>query len=410
MADDHGLSDLRFEGYSNDKLAGQVDGLRNGVGAQSLHDAARALVTLAGALSDTDAALRKQLQELGVSWQGQAADSGVQATKTASVYADQAVTPVTESAAGVATQGGSFTHTRNSAPDSAALRGPSCQSGFDQAMGLLGHTTDHARDVQATNEARARAVAGLNGYQNSSSGALGQARTLPVPPGMDLVAQPVDNSTHVSSVGGPSVGGGDFVPGGSAQPGSPGGAPGGPGGSGPYLPGTPGAPGAPGTPGGPGGGLPGNNAGVGPVPPLLEGMPGAAGGPGGVQNGIAFSRLRAEFARQNGQLTIREGVVKGPLIGAEGARGSAAPKSPGALGAAAPEEEARSVRNAERFGAKPGRAGAGGLMQPAVAPARDEDDETHVRKFGIDSGDVFEDDRLISPSLIGEDQSQRQAD
>jgi hypothetical protein len=42
----------------------------------------------------------------------------------------------------------------------------------------------------------------------------------------------------------------------------------------------------------------------------------AAGGPGGVQNGIAFSRLRAEFSRQNGQLTIREGVVKGPLIGA----------------------------------------------------------------------------------------------
>ncbi len=42
----------------------------------------------------------------------------------------------------------------------------------------------------------------------------------------------------------------------------------------------------------------------------------AAGGSVGVQNGIAFSRLRAEFSRQNGQLTIREGVVKGPLIGA----------------------------------------------------------------------------------------------
>ncbi len=41
----------------------------------------------------------------------------------------------------------------------------------------------------------------------------------------------------------------------------------------------------------------------------------AAGGQGGVQNGIAFSRLRAEFTRQNGQLTIREGVVKGPMIG-----------------------------------------------------------------------------------------------
>ncbi len=42
----------------------------------------------------------------------------------------------------------------------------------------------------------------------------------------------------------------------------------------------------------------------------------AAGGPNGLQNGVAFSRMRAEFTRQNGQLTIREGVVKGPMVGA----------------------------------------------------------------------------------------------
>jgi hypothetical protein len=41
---------------------------------------------------------------------------------------------------------------------------------------------------------------------------------------------------------------------------------------------------------------------------------GAAGGPG-TQTGVAFTRLRAEFTRQNGQLTIREGVLKGPSIG-----------------------------------------------------------------------------------------------
>ena len=41
----------------------------------------------------------------------------------------------------------------------------------------------------------------------------------------------------------------------------------------------------------------------------------AAGGPAGAQTGVSFSRLRAEFTRQNGQLTIREGVVKGPTIG-----------------------------------------------------------------------------------------------
>ena len=48
----------------------------------------------------------------------------------------------------------------------------------------------------------------------------------------------------------------------------------------------------------------------------------AAGGPpqgGGQQMGgglVQFSALRAEFTRQSGQLTIREGVVKGPMIGA----------------------------------------------------------------------------------------------
>ena len=44
---------------------------------------------------------------------------------------------------------------------------------------------------------------------------------------------------------------------------------------------------------------------------------GAAQG-GGAQTGgaVQFSALRAEFTRQNGQLSIREGVVKGPMIGA----------------------------------------------------------------------------------------------
>ena len=41
----------------------------------------------------------------------------------------------------------------------------------------------------------------------------------------------------------------------------------------------------------------------------------AAGGPPGTQSGIAFSALRAEFTRQSGLLTVREGVVKGPSIG-----------------------------------------------------------------------------------------------
>ncbi|MFO1111309.1 MAG: DUF3971 domain-containing protein [Bradyrhizobium sp.] len=42
----------------------------------------------------------------------------------------------------------------------------------------------------------------------------------------------------------------------------------------------------------------------------------AAGGAPGAQSGVSFSRLRAEFTRNSGQLTVREGVVKGPVIGA----------------------------------------------------------------------------------------------
>jgi hypothetical protein len=41
----------------------------------------------------------------------------------------------------------------------------------------------------------------------------------------------------------------------------------------------------------------------------------AAGGSTGAQAGIGFSRLRAEFTRQNGQLSIREGVLKGQSVG-----------------------------------------------------------------------------------------------
>jgi len=41
----------------------------------------------------------------------------------------------------------------------------------------------------------------------------------------------------------------------------------------------------------------------------------AAGGPVGTPSGVSFSALQAGFIRQSGQLTIRDGVVKGPSIG-----------------------------------------------------------------------------------------------
>jgi hypothetical protein len=70
-----------------------------------------------------------------------------------------------------------------------------------------------------------------------------------------------------------------------------------------------------------------------------------------------------------------------------------------------PDDEARAARNAERYGAKTGRP-AGSIMQPAAAAGRSadgEDDKEHVRRYGIDSADVFEDDRVVAPESIGDE-------
>jgi hypothetical protein len=373
----------------------------------------RALISLATGLADTDRVLRQQLNEIGVSWQGQAGDGGAQATQTAAVYANAAVTPVSDSAAGVASQSGSFSHTRDSAPDAGALRGPTQLNGFDRFAGAFGHTTDHAKDVKNTNAAREAAVAGMTGYQSNSTEALGRAQTLPVPPGMDLVTRPAGVGTSVSNVGGPNPSGGPFVPGTATQlPG--GGPPGiqttGPGPVGPFS----GPPGVPGQPGMPNIG-PGPNSGIGPVPPLPAPAPTTTGGPPlrGVPPIAAAEAAALALAggagAQLGAAAEKDRVVRGKPGGAvpvtpgePGKGGAPAPKAPGVAIGAVAEEDARSVRNAERFGAKPGKPAATPLMAPA-ASARDEEDTEHVRKYGVDSTDVFEDGRMISPALIGDE-------
>jgi hypothetical protein len=53
----------------------------------------------------------------------------------------------------------------------------------------------------------------------------------------------------------------------------------------------------------------------------------------------------------------------------------------------------------------PGGKGSGSLMSPAAGAAKGEGDEDgeHVRKYGVDSDDVFGDERMVVQSVIGED-------
>ena len=48
--------------------------------------------------------------------------------------------------------------------------------------------------------------------------------------------------------------------------------------------------------------------------PALERV--VSGAPGTQQNGVQFSSLRVSFTRMPGRLSIRDGVVRGPVIGA----------------------------------------------------------------------------------------------
>ncbi len=399
MDGDNELSELRFIGYSNGDLADQVEGLRNGAGAETLNHAVGALASLAIGLADTDRTLRKQLQEIGVSWQGQAADGGTDATENASIYAGEATSPVRDSAKAVETQGVSFTATRHGAPEAGVLRGPTEENLGDKVSGFFGHTTDHAKDVRATNQARDEAIDAMNGYQQSSSSALQNSQALPVPPGMNLVAQPVEQQIGTTNVQG-------FAPGGSFNP--TGGGPGG---------GPAGGPPGPGGGGGGGGGLPtgpGPTTGIGPggTGGPLPTIPGA--GPGGGLRAPLNPIVMAEAAALMGA-----GGAGGAGAGAQGERTVRGGGSGGGAGAkalgkgatplgAAPDEEARAARNAERYGARTGRPGSS-IMQPAAAGGRrdGEDDQEHVRRFGIDSGDVFEDERVVAPESIGDEEDDR---
>ncbi|UVS82593.1 hypothetical protein [Actinokineospora sp. UTMC 2448] len=394
------LSDIRFEGFSNEQLAAEIDGLRGGQGAESLHRAVDALVDIAKALAETDMTLRRELAKIGVEWQGAASDQGHEETQKASIYAEDAVPKVAKSAGGVNQQGDTFSHTRNSAPGSDQLRGPTQLNGWDRFAGAFGHTTDNAQKVQETQAARNQAIGSLNDYQRGSQSALDNHVSLPVPPGMGLVTQPVDRHGMTSAQGFDGVqssytpiGGSGPVQGGTSTPFGPG-------------PGEPGYNGA-NQPGGGGGNsqnpLPGRSAGIGPIPPTPNGLP-ANPGPG-LARPVFPVGLIADASMVTG---ITGATAGGALAGASLPKDrvvrGATPGGPAgrAMGVAAdvPDEQARAARAAERLGGGGAKSGSS-LMSPAAATAPGEDDEEHVRKYGIDSDDVFGDDRLVIDKVLG---------
>ncbi|MET8758181.1 hypothetical protein [Lentzea sp. NPDC004782] len=411
------LNDWNFDGWSNQQLADEVKKLSGSTIATQFSEASEALRTLANSLEFIDQTIRAQLKELKIEWGGAAAEKSHDTTQVVAAGADDSRQASNQNSQAIAQQGESTSLARYSTPPEQDLRRDSEKSLLDKGASLIGIETDHAAEVEATNRARQQAIDSLNGYVSNSQGSLDGFRAPDKAP--DIVVA----SAAVSTPVGPPVG--------MPQTGTPGihGTPGFPG-----MPGTPGTPGTPGVPVGPTPSIPGNTTGVlpgnnptplatgpglpkpfgSPVPIGLAaagaaatGLAGAAGTAKGAQvvgGGRGPSQAPKTPIAPNGPKgapsTIGEG--KGGAAGRGGVPGKGGAMTPGGATGVGPEAANRSGA-AGRGGA--GGKGSGSLMSPAAGTAKGEDEEDgeHVRKYGVDSDDVFGDERMVVQSVIGEE-------
>ena len=395
---------FRFEGYSNQQLSDLANKLNSGDGARAFGKASYALRTLAAELERTDEVLRKQLGNLGVDWQGMAGDQAKEGMNTTVAYNEQASQDGQQNSQATMSQSEANSRARNGMPDQGKLNGPTSTDIIDDTAGFFGIETSNAKKVEQTNAARQQAIDNMNGYVSSSQAALDGFRAPGQPPNFEVTTAS-SASTPVAHVQQPSFG----TPGVHGTPGTAG-LPG----STPGLQGNPVNP-TPNLPGGTTGTLPGTpNPGQLPVGP---GLPGKAGSPLPVGLGIATAATAG--------LSAAAATAKGGKVVGGGRGPSQAPKTPiapggpkgapstigaekagatkgGAAGVAA--EEHGPNRPAARGGAAGGKSGSG-LMSPAAGAAKGEGEEDgeHVRKYGVDSDDVFGDERMVVQSVIGED-------
>lgn len=391
MAGEYQIGDHRFAGFSNPQLASEIELLGSGPGPSSMYRAVDALKVIATSLSDTDRVMREELAKIGVEWESQTSeDAQVQMVDSAQ-FGGGAHDTINTSGQAVSTQGDSYSRAHHGTPAASSLRGDTELDFSDRFAGFFGHTTDHANQVAATNAARQQAVDMMDGYTRASSANLAAHSSLPVPPGLTLESQPVQGPGVTGAVG-PGLGqtGAPVPPGGGGALPPVGGAPGG------------GNPGAPPPPGKLVGGAPLVS------PNLVSGGPG--GGPAVLRPSLLALGEAAALAGAGGVAGAgaaeKERLARSTPGSPGGAGRSGMPSSRPGLNpmAGMPADEAAAARTADRLGAK-AKPGAS-MMSPAAmagGTARDEDDDEHVRKYGVEAEDVFGDERLVIESVLGED-------
>lgn len=419
------LTDWNFDGWSNEQLASEVQKLSSSTIASEFGDASAALRDLANKLEVADAVLQTQLGKLGIGWGGTAAEKSQAHTDVVAKGLNDSSQASQQNSQAMTQQGESTSTARYSTPPEQDLRGDTEQNFKDKVGGFFGIETDHAAEVEQTNRARQQAIDSLNGYVSNSQGSLDGFRAPDKAPDIVVtsgaVSAPVGTPVGTPTAGTPGIHGG------------------------PAFTGSPGSPGSPGVPVGPVPGVPGNATGVipgtGTPTPLAAGpgLPKPFGVPSigltaatAAASGLAGATGAAKSAQVVGGGRGPSQAPKTPIapagpkgapstIGASGEKGGAGGKGAGGVGgpgmtgaagkgAVTPGAASGVGPEANRAGTAAGKGGVGGkgsgsLMSPAASAAKGEGEEDgeHVRKYGVDSDEMFGDDRMVVQSVIGED-------
>ncbi len=185
-----GIQNHRFDGWTNTAIADQITRMVNGDGTGSIGTAVDALKAVATALAHTDQTLRAQLLKLGVEWQSQAGGAASQVLTEQAGFSQDATTKVAHAAEMVFEQGESFNRTKYKLPDAETVRkgagGYTLTDGL--LLSLIGFETDHARQVEAANNAKEQAKQALNEYAQESGTNLLSTKSLSDPESLKLAA------------------------------------------------------------------------------------------------------------------------------------------------------------------------------------------------------------------------------
>ncbi|GAB2765246.1 hypothetical protein [Amycolatopsis magusensis] len=196
----------RFDGYTPNGIADEIDKFRSGGGVGGIGEAVDAMKAVATELAETDKTLREELAKLGVAWTSGAGGRASAVLVEQAGFSSDAGDKVTQSAELIFAQGEAFTRTLHKLPESSAIRaGSGGYSVGDGLMSLIGYETDHAKAVKASREAKEQAVGVLNDYAKASGDNLSWTEALNAPEALNLAGtpggpSPLDIGTQAANV------------------------------------------------------------------------------------------------------------------------------------------------------------------------------------------------------------------